>query len=134
MTAKAILAAAVVLSLAMGPVALAQPAPAGVRTATIHGNAGFVNANGTALYMFDNDPAGKSACNGRCALIWPPLTAAADAHDTGAWTVITRADGTRQWAYMGKPVYSFARDKAAGDAKGDNFGPNGTHVWHVARP
>lgn len=134
MKAKAFLAVAVLLSLAPAPMVFAQPAPEGVKTATINGSTGFVNTNGTALYTLDNDAAGKSSCNGQCAKIWPPLTAGPDARDMGHWTVITRADGTRQWAYMGKPVYSFARDKAAGDAKGDNFGPQGTHVWHVVRP
>lgn len=134
MQAKAFLATAVLLSLAIGPVAFAQSAPDGVMTATINGSTGFVDAKGTALYSFDRDSDGKSNCNGRCAMIWPPLKAGDDAHDMGPWTVITRADGTKQWAYMGKPVYMFARDKAAGDAKGDNFGPKGTHVWHVLRP
>ena len=134
MHAKAFLAAAVLLSLAIAPMAFAQSAPEGVKTATIHGSTVFVSARGTALYTLDNDSAGKSACNGQCAKIWPPLAAGQAAHDMGPWTVITRADGTRQWAYMGKPIYNFVRDKDPGDAKGDNFGPAGTHVWHVVRP
>ncbi|MEU8951790.1 hypothetical protein [Streptomyces sp. NPDC048489] len=28
-----------------------------------------------------------------------------------AWTRITRADGTMQWAYDGKPLYTFVKDK-----------------------
>jgi predicted lipoprotein with Yx(FWY)xxD motif len=131
---RAIVAVAAALSLAAGMVAFAQNAPEGVKTTQINGGVAFVSADGMTLYTFDNDTSGKSACNGRCAMIWPPLTAGADAHDMGPWTVVTRADGTKQWAYQGKPVYTFARDKAAGDAKGDNFGPKGTHVWHVARP
>lgn len=130
----AYLAAALLLALASGPSASAQPAPQGVMMAMVKGSVGFVDAKGTALYTFDEDRAGRSACNGRCAVIWPPLKAAQNAHAMGPWAVITRADGTRQWAYMGKPVYTFARDKAAGDARGDNFGRNGRHVWHVLRP
>lgn len=128
------LAAAALLSLALVTVSFAQQMPEGVKTVTIGSGAAFVAASGTALYTFDNDTAGKSNCNMRCAMIWPPLQASGDAHDMGAWTVVTRDDGSKQWAYMGKPLYTFARDKAAGDAKGDNFGPKGTHVWHVARP
>jgi predicted lipoprotein with Yx(FWY)xxD motif len=127
-------AAASVLSLMLTSVVLAQSAPEGVKTVTLKGNPAFVDARGTALYTFDRDPSGKSACNGHCAAIWPPLKASAGAHDMGPWTLITRADGTRQWAYMGKPVYLFARDRKPGDARGDGFGPNGTHVWHVVRP
>ena len=128
------LTAAALLSLAVGTVAIAQSTPNGVKTVTIGSGTAFVAASGTALYTFDRDMQNKSACNGRCAMIWPPLKADGDAHDMGAWTVVTRDDGTKQWAYQGKPLYTFARDKDAGDAKGDNFGPNGTHIWHVARP
>ena len=42
---------------------------------------------------------------------------------------ITRDDGTKQWAYKGKPLYTFARDTKAGDATGDGKGP-----WHSAKP
>jgi predicted lipoprotein with Yx(FWY)xxD motif len=44
--------------------------------------------------------------------------------------VITRDDGTKQWAYKGKPLYYFSMDKAAGDKAGDGRGM----VWHVATP
>ncbi len=132
MRLRIVLTAAALLSL--GTVAFAQDVPDGVKTVTIGSGPAFVAASGTALYTFDRDTQGKSACNGRCAKIWAPLAATADAHDMGSWTVVTRDDGTKQWAYQGKPLYTFARDKAAGDAKGDNFGPNGTHIWHVARP
>lgn len=85
---------------------------------------------GMTLYTFDKDSAGKSACNGQCAANWPPLAAAAGAKDDGEWTVITRDDGAKQWAYQGKPVYTFVQDKKAGDQVGE--GKMG--VWHVAKP
>ena len=44
--------------------------------------------------------------------------------------VITRDDGTKQWAYKGKPLYYFSMDKAAGDKAGDGRGM----VWHIAKP
>lgn len=88
------------------------------------------NAAGMTLYTFDKDAAGRSVCNGDCAQKWPPLTAAADARASGDYTVITRDDGSRQWAYKGKPLYTWFKDQKAGDASGD--GVNG--IWHVARP
>jgi predicted lipoprotein with Yx(FWY)xxD motif len=39
-----------------------------------------------------------------------------------------RDDGSRQWAYEGKPLYHWSKDKSPGDKTGDNF--NG--MWHVA--
>jgi predicted lipoprotein with Yx(FWY)xxD motif len=90
----------------------------------------FANKDGMTLYTFDKDQSGKSVCNAECAVAWPPLTAAAEAKDLGAFTVIIRDDGARQWAHMGKPLYTFAKDKAAGETSGD--GVKG--VWHTAKP
>jgi len=47
------------------------------------------------------------------------------------WTVITRDDGSKQWAYMGKPLYTWAKDSKPGDTTGDGFNNN---VWHLAHP
>ena len=86
----------------------------------------WVDAKGMKLYIFDKDAAGKSNCNDKCATAWPPLMAAADGKAAGDWTVIVRKDGSKQWAYKGKPLYTWANDKKPGDATGD--GVNGFHV------
>jgi len=88
---------------------------------------GFIAPDGKPLYTFARDAApGKSACNGQCATNWPPLVAAADAKDDGAWTVVARDDGTRMWAYKGKPLYTYAKDTAGEPASG--IGP----AWPLA--
>ena len=89
----------------------------------------LTNAAGMTLYTFDKDADGKSACNGPCAANWPPLMAAGDAKASGDWTVVTRDDGGKQWAYKGKPVYLWAKDQKPGDKTGDGF----NNVWHVAK-
>ena len=91
----------------------------------------LVNTSGMTLYTFDNDTAGsgKSACNGPCAGLWPPVMAAADAKPEGDMTIVTRDDGGKQWAYKGKPVYLYKQDMKPGDATGDNF----KNVWHVIK-
>ena len=48
----------------------------------------------------------------------------------GDWTVITRDDQTSQWAYDGKPVYTYKDDMKAGDKTGDGKGG----AWHVIKP
>jgi predicted lipoprotein with Yx(FWY)xxD motif len=53
-----------------------------------------------------------------CADAWPPLLAAEDAEAVGKWTLVERADGARQWAYDGYPLYTSHLDKKAGDALG----------------
>ena len=91
----------------------------------------LVNASGMTLYTFDKDVAGsgKSACNGPCIALWPAVAAGADAKADGAFSVVTRDDGSQQWAYRGKPLYTYAADKKAGDRLGDNF----KDVWHVVQ-
>ena len=79
----------------------------------------FVAPDGRALYTFARDMApGKSSCNAGCAAAWPPLVADAGATDDGAWTVITRDDGSKQWAYKGKPLYTYVKDAVDGKATG----------------
>ncbi|WP_297845629.1 hypothetical protein [Pseudomonas sp.] len=90
----------------------------------------MVDQKGMTLYTFDKDTtAGKSMCNGQCAENWPPLMAPADAKAMGKWTMVKRDDGHMQWAFDGKPLYTFKMDKKAGDMAGDGKGD----VWHVAK-
>ncbi len=90
----------------------------------------LVDAKGMTLYVFEKDTAGTSACNGACAKKWPPLAAAADAKASGDWSIVTRTDGAKQWAYKGKPLYTWEKDKAPGDVTGDGV----NNVWKVAVP
>ncbi|MFO1395763.1 MAG: hypothetical protein U1F48_01745 [Burkholderiales bacterium] len=90
----------------------------------------MTDAKGMTLYTFDKDAGGKSACNGQCATNWPPLMAGADAKASGDWSVITRDDGAKQWAYKGKPVYTWVKDTKPGDMTGDGFA-NG--AWHAVK-
>jgi predicted lipoprotein with Yx(FWY)xxD motif len=121
----AIAAAAVLIA----PAVLAQTAPA--KTANTSKGPALVDAKGMTLYIFDRDAAGKSNCNGQCATSWPPLAAPASAQPSGDWTVVTRDDGGKQWAYKGKPLYTWSNDKKAGDTTGDGVNNN---TWHIAKP
>ncbi|MDE3079275.1 MAG: hypothetical protein KGI94_04525 [Paracoccaceae bacterium] len=84
------------LALVLGLPALAVADPA--KTMDSAKGKIFTDAKGMSLYTFDNDKGGKSACNGPCAVNWPPLMAAASDKASGKWTVITRNDGGKQWA------------------------------------
>jgi predicted lipoprotein with Yx(FWY)xxD motif len=106
----------------------AQTAPATAAT-TAKGKA-LVDAKGMTLYTFDRDVAGKSNCNGPCVTNWPPLAAATDAKASGDWTIVTRDDGGKQWAYKAKALYTFSKDTKPGDAGGDGV----NSVWHIAAP
>ena len=90
---------------------------------------GILAASGHTLYTFDKDAANKSNCNGGCAAAWPPFLVKEGDRASAEFSVITRDDGAKQWAMNDKPLYFFAADVQAGDAKGDGQGG----VWHVIR-
>lgn len=90
----------------------------------------LVGESGMTLYTFDRDTAGKSVCNGPCATAWPPLIVIGSMQPSGAYTVVARDDGRKQWAYKGKPLYFWGKDTKPGDITGDNV----NNVWRIARP
>ena len=110
----------------LGACASMAPAPASVADGVL------VGPNGMTLYTFDKDAAdsGKSVCNGPCATNWPPLMATESDKTAGAYSVITRDDGKKQWAVKGKPLYYWVKDTKPGDKTGDGF----NKVWQVAKP
>lgn len=92
----------------------------------------LVGTNNMTLYTFDKDQAGsgRSACYGDCAIAWPPLLVDKNATSYGSYSIITRDDGKKQFAYKGMPLYYFSMDKKPDDRNGDNY-LNG--AWHIVR-
>ena len=88
----------------------------------------LVDAHGMTVYTFDKDVAGsgKSACTGGCLENWPAVKAG-DAALAEPYSTVVRDDGSKQLAYHGKPLYTFVKDKKAGDREGDKK----MNVWHV---
>ena len=128
MKTSSISALVAAFSLALASAAFAAPP---TKTGTTTKGSVLTDAKGMSLYTFDKDSEGKSACNGPCATNWPALKAEASDKADGGYTIITRDDGSKQWAYKGKPLYTFAKDTKAGDVTGDGF-LNG--AWHLAQP
>jgi predicted lipoprotein with Yx(FWY)xxD motif len=102
-----------------------------LRSTTIGGVTVLTNAKGFTLYWFVPDSPTKSVCNGGCASYWPPVKGPATvaAGIPGTLTTITRADGTKQAAYDGHPLYSYIGDSKPGQANGNNVTLNGGR-WH----
>lgn len=92
----------------------------------------LADGKGMTLYVFDKDKeAGKSACYGSCAKLWPPYVAEASHVDPALpLTVITRDDGMKQTVFKGKPLYYYAKDSRPGDAKGEGVGK----AWWIVKP
>ena len=83
--------------------------------------------DGMTVYIYDKEAEGSASCYGECAEEWPAVLAPADAKPFGEFSLVKRIDGTRQWAYRGKPLHFYHEDVAPGDAKGDNY----EGFWHV---
>src|SRR5579883_2526656 len=122
--------AALMLAGLIGGVAAALAQSSAPGTADTPKGKALVDSDGMTLYTFDNDSKGKSNCNGQCANLWLPLIATTDASASGDYSLITRSDGRKQWAYKGKPLYSLTKDTKPGDISGDGV----NSVWHIAVP
>jgi predicted lipoprotein with Yx(FWY)xxD motif len=98
----------------------------------------LVDSKGRTMYVFANDKANVSNCNGSCAAAWPPVTAPSPLPSsvsgvTGAIGSIARSDGSHQLTVAGHPVYTFSGDSAAGQTNGQGINLNGG-VWNVVSP
>ena len=127
----AVCAAAATLLLGGGTWGQEPPAPLKTAKAGALGTI-LVGPSGMTLYTFVSDKGdGKSACSGSCARKWPPLTAAPGAPaPQPPLSLITRDDGTKQYAWKGKPLYYYSEDAKPGDTTGHEVGRS----WFAARP
>lgn len=121
-----LMAAVVLAGCAMSPKTAFQ-SPSTVRDGVL------VGPNQMTLYVFAKDTvgSGQSVCNSSCATNWPPLAAPGNAAASGDWGVVAREDGSKQWAYKGRPLYFWAKDAKPGDKTGDGVMNN---AWQVAKP
>jgi predicted lipoprotein with Yx(FWY)xxD motif len=104
----------------------------------------LVNGSGMTLYINDIDSADTIKCVGECATEWPPVKVPSGttvdkkvAGVTGAFTVVTRPDGSKQLAIDGHPLYTFVRDRTPGMVRGNGFvdeGSGTTLTWHALTP
>ena len=99
---------------------------------SVDGGGALAGPSGMTLYTYDKDAtgSGKSACSGSCASSWPPLFASGSDASSGDYSIVTRDDGKRQWAYRGKPLYYWSKDAKPGDMSGDGM----LGAWHTAKP
>lgn len=86
---------------------------------------------GKTLYVFDNDlESAMSQCNDACAENWPPVIAnEQQITNIPGLSLIERADGMMQVAYLGRPLYMYVQDTESGDMKGDGF----NNLWWAVK-
>ena len=112
--------------------------PSGIELAATTTDLGtfLTGKDGLTLYYFTKDTTpGVSVCEGDCATNWPAVTVPAGSWPTagegvtGVVGVAARSDGSWGVTYDGRPLYTFAKDAAAGDVNGQGVGD----VWYVAQ-
>jgi predicted lipoprotein with Yx(FWY)xxD motif len=92
----------------------------------------LTDTSGKTLYYFAKDTTGQSTCAGACLAKWPafgsdPVTSPSVLKPAD-FSSMSRSDGVKQTAYMGRPLYYFADDAKPGDVKGQGF----NNLWYVA--
>jgi predicted lipoprotein with Yx(FWY)xxD motif len=92
----------------------------------------LTDTSGKTLYFFTKDTPGASTCTGTCLGLWPAFNAdpvtAPSVLNPSDFTSVSRFDGVKQTAYMGKPLYFYSGDTKPGEVKGQGF----NNVWYVA--
>lgn len=83
--------------------------------------------NGFSVYVWDGDHQNISNCDSSCLKRWQPVLApeiGATAREE--WSVIERSPGVKQWAYRGRPLYTYVAEPGPGAIHGIDV-PG----WHV---
>jgi predicted lipoprotein with Yx(FWY)xxD motif len=96
----------------------------------------ITDQNGLTLYRFDRDSSKPPAshCTGDCATTWPSVLSDANLQVQGVDKAmvgkVKRPDGTEQVTVGGWPVYHYAIDTQAGEAKGHGL----SGAWFAVNP
>ncbi|MFS4460939.1 hypothetical protein [Bdellovibrio sp. HCB2-146] len=131
MNFKKLLGTSVCLSL-ISAVALAAPPPLTTVTTNSDGQKMVADSMGKTLYVFDPDMNQPTpTCTGDCAEVWPPYLLTPDEANAvkNPLGKVERANKKMQLTYGGRPVYTYALDRAQGNDAGD--GLEGT--WHIIK-
>jgi len=130
-------------TVATRPPATTQAAPPPERTGTriVLGDSEFgsmlFDSRRQAIYVFERDPRGDSACYGDCAAAWPPVYTtgeprAGEGVREALLGTTERRDGRLQVTYAGKPLYFYAHE-GRGEVRCHNVNLNGG-LWWVVGP
>lgn len=107
------------------PVGPPPDVPSGFKVVSSTTGRLLVNDDEFSVYTWDGDEPNKSNCNQQCLMDWTPVPAPEIAVDQGEWTVVKQTTGFNQWAYRGKPLYTYNKDTRSRSFAGSDV-PN----WH----
>jgi len=97
----------------------------------------LVDRSGMTVYMLTADTAGHSTCSAQCLQYWPLVPAASgspSATGVSAPLATTKAtSGVPMVTAAGWPLYTFVKDQAPGDVKGEGVKTFGG-TWYAVSP
>ena len=120
-----------------GPEPAAEPKGTAVTVGDSEFGPMLFDSKKQAIYVFERDPKGESACYGECAEAWPPVLTKGEPRATGGVKqdllgMVERRDGKLQVTYAGRPLYFYAHE-GPGEVKCHNVNLNGG-LWWVVGP
>lgn len=89
----------------------------------------YADVNGITLYTYGQDADQVPSCSSECAKLWQPAIAPPQANTIPDWSIISRADGLRQWAHRGQPLYRSTNAVTAGAVTTNS---SADETWRVA--
>jgi predicted lipoprotein with Yx(FWY)xxD motif len=91
----------------------------------------LVWANQHSLYTFSSDTKNHSNCNATCRKHWIPATSSGKPQaSAGVSAKHLRVTSRHQVTYYGHPLYTYIKDKKAGQIKGEGAFASGGY-WHL---
>lgn len=102
----------------------------------------LVDGSGHTLYIFEPDNRTKVTCTKTCVAVWPPVIVNSGQKPTASGAVKQSSlgrdpnpnpSGGRVVTYDGWPLYTYAGDTRAGEAKGQALDVNGG-LWYAISP
>jgi len=131
-----IVAAVAALTVASSTMAVGRSAPTVSAKSSKYGKVLF-DSRGFVLYAFTKDHH-RSVCSGACAKKWPPYVVrggvrAGSGVKSSLIETVSRAAGSRQVTYAGRPLYFYVGDAKPGQILCQNASEFGG-LWLVVRP
>lgn len=107
------------------PVAPAPAIPPGFKVVSSTSGRLITTNDGSSVYTWDGDKPNVSNCYKECLTDWTPVLAPEIVKERDDWTIVKRAPGVNQWAFRGKPLYTYNYDRGS-----RNFWGADVPGWH----
>ncbi|MFT4767823.1 MAG: putative lipoprotein with Yx(FWY)xxD motif [Glaciecola sp.] len=114
------------------PVGPPPDVPAGFKVVQSTTGRLLVTKEEYSVYTRDGDTLNTSNCDDECLKDWTPVPAPEIAMSRGDWGVVKQASGFNQWAFRGKPLYTYNNAPRTRSFVGSDVPNWRSPTWHNA--